>query len=678
MPSSLEVRLKLRHGGFDPVPLEGKRPVFGNWQRVNAVADRVIEAWSHNYPKADNTGILTRLTPTLDIDIFNPELVQEIERAIEDRAAEHGEVLVRIGRAPKRAILFRTDEPFAKLVVQVIAPDDAQGVRAEKLEFLGDGQQVVVHGLHPDTHHPYSWPRGAPKQRQDLPYIREAEARELLEELTAIALRHGYRIKAERQRRRANGQDGAQADELLPADWSVEPLIEHDALVAYGMRLLRAGMHAGAAVNFLKAQVRELTGVDEARRQRRLVEIADIVSSAADKLEAEAEVEIGASAVVKPRSLEELLAVFDKWLHLPSHWPVLAVLGAAAANMLPGDPVWLGLIAPPSSAKTEILNSLNGIEHVVQASVLTPAALLSGTDRKRRAVDASGGLLREIGEQGILVIKDYGSLLSMRTETRTEVMAAFREIYDGHWLRRIGGEGGRALAWRGRLGLIFAATEAYDDHHAVIGGLGERHLLYRFGAQDEEASGQFDKALQQSGDWRDEIAGAVKGFFQGLELEALPLTSSEKTALHKVVELATRLRAHVERHRQSREIESVQQPEGVGRMSKALQQLLTGFLVVGLDRGEALGLAREVALGSVPKHRRQAFELLTSSPQSTRELALRLNLPTTTTRRILEDLAAQKMCHRERAMNESGEEKGSGADTWSLSSVGLKYCISRE
>jgi hypothetical protein len=42
---------------------------------------------------------------------------------------------------------------------------------------------------------------------------------------------------------------------------------------------------------------------------------------------------------------------------LPDHTPVLAVLGTIAANYLPGDAVWLAVIAPPSSAKTEILNA---------------------------------------------------------------------------------------------------------------------------------------------------------------------------------------------------------------------------------------------------------------------------------------------------------------------------------
>ena len=40
---------------------------------------------------------------------------------------------------------------------------------------------------------------------------------------------------------------------------------------------------------------------------------------------------------------------------------IYAVLGTIAANLLPGDPVWLGIIAPPSSAKTEILNSVAAI-----------------------------------------------------------------------------------------------------------------------------------------------------------------------------------------------------------------------------------------------------------------------------------------------------------------------------
>ena len=82
------------------------------------------------------------------------------------------------------------------------------------------------------------------------------------------------------------------------------------------------------------------------------------------------------AAVDAPRS-HETLAVFDKWLRLPNKTPIYAALGTVAANLLPGDPVWLGIIGPPSSAKTEILNATARLPKVVQAATLTVAGLLS-------------------------------------------------------------------------------------------------------------------------------------------------------------------------------------------------------------------------------------------------------------------------------------------------------------
>ncbi len=78
------------------------------------------------------------------------------------------------------------------------------------------------------------------------------------------------------------------------------------------------------------------------------------------------------------------------------------MLGTVAANLLEGDAVWLGIIGPPSSANTELLNSISKLPKVVQAATLTPAGLLSGTPKKQSAKDAKGGLLREIGDFGII------------------------------------------------------------------------------------------------------------------------------------------------------------------------------------------------------------------------------------------------------------------------------------
>jgi hypothetical protein len=115
----------------------------------------------------------------------------------------------------------------------------------------------------------------------------------------------------------------------------------------------------------------------------------------------------------RPR-LDRVIETYEKWLALTSPTPAYATLGTIAANRLPGDPVWLGLIGPPSSAKTELLNSTSRLSFVVSAGTLTPAGLLSGTPKPQLEKGTKGGLLRQIGEFGILTLRDFGSILTMR------------------------------------------------------------------------------------------------------------------------------------------------------------------------------------------------------------------------------------------------------------------------
>jgi hypothetical protein len=89
-------------------------------------------------------------------------------------------------------------------------------------------------------------------------------------------------------------------------------------------------------------------------------------------------------------AIDHALKVYDKWLALEDHTPIYATLGTIAANLLPGDPVWLGLVGPPSSAKTELLISTSTLPYVIPAATLTPAGLLSGVPKKQHAVGVKG------------------------------------------------------------------------------------------------------------------------------------------------------------------------------------------------------------------------------------------------------------------------------------------------
>jgi hypothetical protein len=368
-------------------------------------------------------------------------------------------------------------------------------------------------------------------------------------------------------------------------------------------------------------------------------------------------------------TLQETLAVFDRWLLLNDTTPILAVLGAVAANYLPGDPVWLGIVGPPSSAKTEILNSTALLPKVVQVATLTPAALLSGTPVKQRDKGAHGGLMREIGDFGILVLKDFGSILSLRPDAKAEVLAALRELYDGSWTRRVGSGGGRELTWRGKLGLVFASTGVIDLHHTVISQMGDRYLLTRLAPVRD---GQFARALQHAGTgnraMRKELAEAVQHLFAGRRAEPRPISEQEIERLDKVLLLVVQLRAPVERDRVSREVEAIFGAEGTARVGLMIERLLAGLDVLGVERELALRTVEAVAMDSVPPLRRSAYEYaqrcrdLHDRPEwfKTSELAEAMELPTVTVRRVLEDLAAYGLVRRKAA-----EEKGK-ADSWAI------------
>jgi hypothetical protein len=394
------IRLQLLEGGYCPLPLNGKIPVLKGWQKREETTRNEIAFWSHTHSAAENTGILTRFTPALDIDILDPEAAGAVEDLVRDRFGERGCILVRFGKRPKRAILFQTSAPFVKIAVNFAVADGAPG---EKLEFLGNGQQVVVDGVHPDTHQPYAWFGGSllDVKRAELPSITAEEAQATLDDAAWLLVQKlGYRLRPTNPHgnsgktnshiwrskdhdfpctptgvERRDDRDGriyawvrtpdetehiVAKDELIPAnggdgvdgegqatDWILtsDVLINHDKLVAFAMRLLKTGMDPGATVNFLRANIEDLEGVDEERRQRRLKEIPAMVKSAQAKLSLERQPSPGGTPPGGPPSggqpqppdsnSESRIALDDFRAYMPMHTYIFMPTG----QMWPGASV---------------------------------------------------------------------------------------------------------------------------------------------------------------------------------------------------------------------------------------------------------------------------------------------------------------------------------------------------
>ncbi len=370
-----------------------------------------------------------------------------------------------------------------------------------------------------------------------------------------------------------------------------------------------------------------------------------------------------------PRNADTLavcVETFRRHMHLPDPGVIYATLAAIVANRMMGDPLWLLLVGPPSSGKTEALRAARGESDCRFIGTITEAGLLSGTPRRQKEKSAKGGLLKEIGEFGILLLKDFTTVLSMSHDARNALLAALREIYDGSWTRTVGSDGGVSLTWDGKLGIVGGVTGGIDSAHAVMSTMGERFLLYRL--TEQSLTRQADVALERHTPvavMRKELADAVADVLAGVSIpkDMLP-TGGDKGWISPLATLVARMRSAVERDGYLREIVQIPESEAPARLALNLKQMLDAARAIGLDEPAARDLVRKVGLDSTPVTRRRVFSMILGpSGLTTQDVAGKLDYPDTTARRALQDLTGHGLAFR--------ENKGK-ADIWFVTELGRK------
>lgn len=349
----------------------------------------------------------------------------------------------------------------------------------------------------------------------------------------------------------------------------------------------------------------------------------------------------GGGKSLPPLNLEQVHGVFRRWLGESYDLTALdAVLAAAAVEQLDGDPVWLLLVSGAGNAKTETVNALAGGGAHVTSAITSEGALLSATGRKDRSSNATGGLLRKIGDHGLLVIKDFTSILSMNRDVRAAVLAALREVYDGRWERNVGTDGGQTLTWTGRIAVVGAVTTAYDTAHGVIASMGDRFALVRVDSRLGRLSAG-RQALRNVGheeQMRSELAAAAGGVLAGLDATSAGLTEQDMAILLGLADLVTMARTAVERDYRGEVVEA-HAPEAPTRFAKMLGQLVRGALALGASQERALAVALRVAGDSVPPQRLAVLADVMAHPSSTTtEVTKRVQRPRSTVDRTLQEL----------------------------------------
>ena len=154
--------------------IRGKWIDYADWTRhaARGTTEYEVALWEQ-WPDA-GVGVVGGNVAAIDIDIKeDPELAQRVEDLARELLGDTP--AVRIGKAPKRMLIYRTAAPF-------------KGLKRHPLEILCLGQQFVAYARHPETGRPYEWPEEslADLDIEKLPAIDEEAARAFLDEAVAL------------------------------------------------------------------------------------------------------------------------------------------------------------------------------------------------------------------------------------------------------------------------------------------------------------------------------------------------------------------------------------------------------------------------------------------------------------------------------------------------------------
>lgn len=223
-------------------PGQFKRGAWADYPEWNRHAERgttevEVTTWS-SWPEC-GIGIVGGAVAAVDIDIVeDAELALQIEQLARARLGDTP--ALRIGRAPKRMLVYRTSQPFL-------------GIKRHPLEVLCLGQQFLAYSIHPDTGAPYVWPE------EGLADIDITDLPEITAEAAVAFLDEAYALLPESLRQRGLAALSPAVDiarshsqiGTLPAieaalEWLPNSELDYDSWMRVGMALKGALGEAGA------------------------------------------------------------------------------------------------------------------------------------------------------------------------------------------------------------------------------------------------------------------------------------------------------------------------------------------------------------------------------------------------------------------------------------------------
>lgn len=373
--------------------------------------------------------------------------------------------------------------------------------------------------------------------------------------------------------------------------------------------------------------------------------------------------QVDAPAITAPVSdaataLRRVVDAARVYQHLPDPTHLIAALAVAATVNDNDEPVWLMLVAAPSSGKTETTRALEDLADARLDDVTAPGLLSWKTGKDARPT----GVFAKIGSGSSLVtFGDLSSLLATSDRGgRDTVFSMLRSAYDGYVVRSLG-SAPAPLEWRGRLTVVAAVTGVIDQYASHNDALGPRWLSVRMPEAGTAARRKAAKLSRRGGlnearrSLRDAATATVMRARANLPAE---LDDVIEDAIEDAALVTCWGRAAVPRHGYGqREIDGAPTIEEPPRLIRQLRGLARGLVALGLDTDGVCAVIRRVAVDSMPSTRRAVLAVLSDGELLTTSAVGRsARLHRHVARRQLEELEAIGVVEATR----EGEEPGEG------------------
>lgn len=224
----------------------------------------------------------------------------------------------------------------------------------------------------------------------------------------------------------------------------------------------------------------------------------------------------------KPKSLEEVHEVFQKWLCLKTPdgnvdlESLDIVLSVACDRQIAGDPLWLFIVAPPAGTKTTFIRALKDW-HVYSLDKLTDKTLVSGMVRtdEEGNIQKITGILPDLDGK-IFCIKDFTTILQSRPEVRNEISAQLRAAYDGYFESGYGTMK-EPVRIESTFGIIAGVTPVIDVYGTLNALLGERFLKLRLVFDRRRVLKRVKENFGKEAQMHKELQKSVYSFLKGVD-----------------------------------------------------------------------------------------------------------------------------------------------------------------